>query len=203
MKKYIAFLLVCVLALAGCANTGGETNGDTATKNYFEATILKISDTYVLVEPAEGTPESKSADQIMVSTRDIEQAQSLEYLAGAEVGDSVGIGYRGGIAESYPAQINAAYEIKLVTKAEALNDKAPMIRVDGELYYDTGKETTITARCGVMDGEITSTVGRTQTPAEDNQSNFGTGYGYQFVPDDQIEVYINNKWIIFERRPAI
>ena len=33
-----------------------------------------------------------------------------------------------------------------------------MVMVDGKLYYETGKESTISGRCGVMDGEITSTV---------------------------------------------
>jgi len=30
------------------------------------------------------------------------------------------------------------------------------------------------ARCGTMDGEITSTVDGTEIPTEDNQSNFGS-----------------------------
>ncbi len=38
-------------------------------------------------------------------------------------------------------------------------DLIPMVMVDGELYYDTGRESSIKdRRCGTMDGEITSTV---------------------------------------------
>ena len=33
--------------------------------------------------------------------------------------------------------------------------------------------------------------------AENGQSNFGTGYGYQRI-DDHIEVLIDNQWIVFE-----
>ena len=33
--------------------------------------------------------------------------------------------------------------------------KRQMVMVDVKLYYDTGKESTISGRCGVMDGEIT------------------------------------------------
>ena len=33
-----------------------------------------------------------------------------------------------------------------------------MFNVDGELYYDTGIESQITARCGTMDGEIKKAV---------------------------------------------
>lgn len=39
-----------------------------------------------------------------------------------------------------------------------------MVMVDGKLYYDTGKESTISGRCGVMDGEITSSVDGFEIP---------------------------------------
>ena len=74
------------------------------------------------------------------------------------------------------------------------------VRVNGKLCYDTGRESTISARCGNMDGEITSTVDETEIPTEDNQSNFGSGFGYQYGPDDTIEIYINEKWLVFKYR---
>lgn len=79
-------------------------------------------------------------------------------------------------------------------------DLIPMVMVKNEVYYDTGKESGIGARCGVMDGEITSMVDRTEIPAENGQSNFGTGYGYQFMAENQIEILMNNKWFVFEKR---
>ena len=39
-----------------------------------------------------------------------------------------------------------------------------MVRIDGKLYYDTGRESIMDARCGTMDGEITSTVDGTEIP---------------------------------------
>jgi len=33
-------------------------------------------------------------------------------------------------------------------------DRRPMVMVNGEIYLDTGKESDINGRCGVMDGEI-------------------------------------------------
>ena len=65
-----------------------------------------------------------------------------------------------------------------------LNDRIPMVMADGAMYYDTGRESTVTGRCGVMDGEITSAVERTEVPSENNQSNFGAGYGYQWGPEE-------------------
>ena len=74
----------------------------------------------------------------------------------------------------------------------------PMVMVNGVLYYSTGEESTIDGRCGVMDGEITSTVGKEGTPNVNNQSNFGFGYGYQFVNGYTIEVYVDEQWIVFK-----
>ena len=85
-------------------------------------------------------------------------------------------------------------------EANTMWDRIPMVRVNGKLYYDTGKESTISGRCGNMDGEITSTVDGTEIPMEDNQSNFGSGFGYQYGADDTIEIYMNNKWFVFEYR---
>jgi len=84
--------------------------------------------------------------------------------------------------------------------ADAMYDRIPMVRVNGKLYYDTGRESIMDARCGTMDGEITSTVDGTEIPTEDDQSNFGSGFGYQYGADDTIEVYMNEKWFVFEYR---
>ena len=82
-----------------------------------------------------------------------------------------------------------------------LNDRIPMVMADGAMYYDTGRESTVTGRCGVMDGEITSAVERTEVPSENNQSNFGTGYGYQWGPEEgTLEVCMDGKWLVFERQ---
>lgn len=85
-------------------------------------------------------------------------------------------------------------------EAGAMWDRIPMVRVNGKLYYDTGRESTVSGRCGNMDGEITTTVDGTEIPMEDNQSNFGSGFGYQYRADDTIEIYMNEKWFVFEYR---
>ena len=74
----------------------------------------------------------------------------------------------------------------------------PMVMVDGTLYLDTGHKSTIEARCGVMDGEITSQVHGSQRPTIDDQSNFGSGYGYQYgATEGTIEIYLDGEWRIF------
>ena len=64
----------------------------------------------------------------------------------------------------------------------------PMVFVNGALYYSTGRESDIAARCGVMDGEIDKSVDSGTVPTEEGQSNFGTGYGWQLVSDTEIDV---------------
>lgn len=78
-------------------------------------------------------------------------------------------------------------------------DLPPLVMVDGQLYQDTGRESTLTGRCGVLDGEISSAVSSQEVPSENGQSNFGTGFGYQIGPEPgTIEVYCNGKWMVFE-----
>ena len=82
-------------------------------------------------------------------------------------------------------------------------DRIPMVMVDGVLYLDTGHNSTGIRQCGTSDGEITSAVDSSQQPAENDQSNFGTGYGYQYgAAEGTIELYINEKWRIFATEEA-
>ena len=77
-------------------------------------------------------------------------------------------------------------------------DLVPMVMINGELYLDTGYINTDIRKCGTPDGEITSAVDGSKKPTIDNQSNFGTGYGYQYgVTEGTIEIYMNDKWCIF------
>ncbi|EHQ89045.1 immunoglobulin-like domain-containing protein [Desulfosporosinus youngiae] len=85
-----------------------------------------------------------------------------------------------------------------VDERTELADLVPMVMIKGKLYLDTGKESDIKARCGVMDGKVTSTVEPFEKPTQDNQSNFGSEYGYQFVDERSIDIYMNEKWIRFE-----
>lgn len=79
-------------------------------------------------------------------------------------------------------------------------DKIPMAMVDGDLYYDTGKESTVAEGSETADGRITSTVDSSETPTENDQSNFGESFAYRRMADGTLEIFINEKWIVFERR---
>lgn len=81
---------------------------------------------------------------------------------------------------------------------EGLDAIVPTLMVDGELYYLAG-ESFFGARCGVMDGEITSTVESWEIPTKDNQSNFGE-YGYQYGNKGFIEVLQDGTWYSYGTR---
>ena len=162
-----------------------ESTPDSIT---FQAEVLEIHDGYFLVKP-----ESSWAinDQIEVPMENMNP--SLE----PQVGDIIEITYDGKILETYPARLNKVNRLKVVKEAEKY-DLIPMVMVDGKLYLDTGIKSSIEARCGVMDGEITSSVDGTKKPTQDGESNFGTGYGYQYGSQEgTIEIYMNEKWLIF------
>ncbi len=87
------------------------------------------------------------------------------------------------------------------SKHDTIEPTIAMIMVNGTLYYDTGKESSITARCGVMDGQIISTVSEDETPTQDGQSNFGyVGCNYQYGLSGTIEVYMDDTWRVFEQK---
>ena len=148
------------------------------------------------MKPVEGSWELNSADRIVVPISNAHPSPE------PEIGNVIEIEYSGEILESYPAQIADVYGIKLIREAETW-DLIPMVMVNGTLYLDTGHESTIEARCGVMDGEITSQVDGSKQPTVDDQSNFGTGYGYQYgATEGTIELFMNGKWWIFATEEA-
>ena len=81
-----------------------------------------------------------------------------------------------------------------IVKAESSEQ---LLMVNGQLYYNTKKTDNESLRCGMMDGEIDSMVGRTEIPKKDNPSNFATGISYQ-IGDQEIELAMDGSWVIFK-----
>lgn len=70
-----------------------------------------------------------------------------------------------------------------------------LIMVHGILYYDSAELSAEGAQ-GEYDGIIDSKC-EGDIPTEDNQSNFGTGYGYK-VHQEKIDVLIDGDWHVFK-----
>lgn len=98
------------------------------------------------------------------------------------------------LAEKADASGEAATLPDLTESRQVANP--PCVMVDGVVYKDTGFVRSM-AGCGTMDGEITSSVEATQYPAENNQSNFGTGMRYQRSTEGQLIVYVDDTPRIF------
>lgn len=83
-------------------------------------------------------------------------------------------------------------------------DLPPMVMVNDILYQFSGSLSDDALRCGMMDGQITSEVDGSEIPFENNQSNFGTGYGYQYAAENGLEIYMpygnpdEMHWLQFE-----
>ncbi len=198
MRKFILFLLLlaCSSGLTGCL---GKSN---------KADILNITEISGLITE-KGYTEEEFQDNLLGRTRD-DIIIAWGDPDGSLFGSFGDVWY---LSDESNKQIVVYYDEDRVTERILLEeqlteqpgtnkmwDRIPMVRVSGKLYYDTGRESTISGRCGNMDGEITSTVDGTEVPIEDDQSNFGSGFGYQYGADDTIEIYMNEKWFVFEYR---
>lgn len=73
-----------------------------------------------------------------------------------------------------------------------------LARIDGNLYYDTGEESKITARCGTLDGNLAKSVSEDEVPKSDGSCNFKCG-GYQWSENDTVEVSLDGKWQVFKK----
>ena len=104
MKKYLILLLAvfCLVSLLACGKPGKE---DVHT---FRATVLEVHQTYLLVEPADGSPERNSADQITLSL------QGKTSWPTPQEGDTVDVFYNGELLETYPAHIGKLYRVEIV-----------------------------------------------------------------------------------------
>ena len=123
MKKILSMILAAVLCMSMAACAPKEVK---PTQETFIAKILQISGNAVVVEPVEGEPERRSADQISFNKADLEQIGEL-------VGSMVEITYDGQILESFPAQINA-------TKWELVRDLRHMEYTEKWLDKETAQK---------------------------------------------------------------
>lgn len=108
----LSVLAVLILA-AGC----GRAAGSTGDERSFQAKILEIHDSSVLVEALEGEEVRNSSDQFSFGTADLEDI-------GAGAGDVVKITFTGDIMESSPAQIRVV-SWSLTEKASPGTDGEP------------------------------------------------------------------------------
>ena len=88
---------------------------------------------------------------------------------------------------------------KVNNEDQFVADVERCVMVDGVLYYDTYKKSSVDNLKDTPDGKIESECPAGYIPCGNNQGNFGKGYGYQYgLIDGTIDVCINNNdWHVF------
>lgn len=199
MKKTLLMVssLLCILCLAGC-NTK-SMNYIIENKPSVTGIVKEVHESHIIMysETAEGYPNGSTWSISL----DVENTDSYTDIV---VGDKIVVYHDGNIMETNPLQVGKVYAITLNTPADRAEkwDLIPMVMVNGELYLDTGIESSVEVRCGMIDGEITSTVDGSKKPTQNDQSNFGIGFGYQYGTESTIEIFMNEKWWIFATEEA-
>ena len=158
-----------------------------------------LGDTEVVLLPSEMENEQEQ----LVAPEYMTPGMPVKMEAEKDVWYRIGINVSNPGKEDKKVYVKAeGVQIRIASAAEenVKYDIIPMIMVNDKYYYDTGRVSSRTERSREMDGEIISSVDGSEKPVENNQSNFGAGYGYQFGENDTIEVHMNGKWEIFEYR---
>ena len=124
-----------------------------------------------------------------------------EQAEAAAAPDEAMVGSANPFAEDNGAPVEGSADgtYKAQDSAESSIALAPThaVMLEGVVYYDTCAISD-TDPSAVPDGTITSTVDDQSFPAEDGQSNFGTGYAYRCgSADGTVEVLIDGVWWIF------
>ena len=110
-KALIVCLVLMAVILAGCADRRSDDG------HSFTATVLEIDEASLLVQPDEGADELRSADKIYVYTGDADLVNARDgkiTMDDIKVGARVEIFYDGAIAESYPAQLQGCFKVRLL-----------------------------------------------------------------------------------------
>lgn len=203
-RSYVVILIMMFMLLSGCVKNGENMADETGGEYSLTGVVLDISEQSVHMSVLDNEHVLASGDEITFPITD-SLRETYDFMP--QTGDTIAVTIKDQIAESFPLQVEAIswnpvmseennseaeVETEIETEAETADDPA-MIMVNGTLYYDSGEISSV-LRCGMMDGEITDSVDT--IPEKDNQSNFGTGYGYQYM-DGQIDVCMEDEWHIF------
>lgn len=81
---------------------------------------------------------------------------------------------------------------------ETVKKPLRMIRVDGKLYYDSGRISEMVPRCGTLDGVLKEACAEYEIPRNDNECNFAGAEGYQNATGITKEIEIDGEWVIFK-----
>jgi len=142
MKKKIWIPIVIVVLLA--ILVGLWYYEEDKVEHSFVATVLEISGSSVIVQPVADSAMLMSTDQVSFGTSDLEKIE-------VEVGSVVKVTYKGGVMESYPAQVHATSwklsdDLRHMEYTEQWIDKTTAEKYDHNIF-DHIKITKIYSNC--------------------------------------------------------
>ena len=206
-KKILIVIGIAIIAIVGILFlTTGKTRTDVYLKDYEvsedgKTMTLKVgvSDSTGYVRKIKRTSGSMNYYFTFYSTFGINSKLGAK--------DTFEIAFDSNVDEIYFYTGDKGYK-KVLEKDEVTGEwklypqitseeQTKMIQVNGKLYINNGEESTVTARCGNMDGQITTNVEQDEIPTIDNQSNFTGYYEYQYGAENTIEVKVDDKWFVF------
>lgn len=148
-----------------------------------------------------GWHAGSSKGDLMESSAAMAEERSAEQPEAAAAPNEAMVGSATPFAEDSGAPVEGSADdtYKAPDSAESSIAIAPAhaVMLAGVVYYDTCAISD-TDPSAAPDGTITSAVDDQSFPAEDGQSNFGTGYAYRYgSADGTVEVLIDGVWWIF------
>lgn len=117
-------LLMCIFSGCGAEQSADQPEevqpSEKPQMQTFDAMVLQVNETSLLVEPGSDFPIYQSSDRILADLSSLDEKVVSEFLGSIGVNDLVRISYDGTVAESYPAQISATQALLLLDASEPL-----------------------------------------------------------------------------------
>lgn len=206
MKKIKTLVLFATLGicLSACGKSATDTllNYNTSENRGIQTLQLndKIFVPFTVVTPADcgnqiGFVGNDSKDKIYGYKNLSSDEWIIEYYESGEM--DVPMLYREQNVDDIPDGISSDYEWNNTISNDSCNSEYPMLVMVNDVVYKNTGYICSAISCGTMDGTIDKTLDSKDTPTENNQSNFGTGYNYQYSTEGQIVVDIDGEKYIF------
>ena len=223
-----ALLVIVALGLIGCNNTKNSPSEDVTATNLDDTHKVFSFDSAVKlvitgVDGKESVIDSIEVLNALSKVFSYITFETYELIENTEFANSEGIGlawydnkgdlldsfvlidgrailYNGWVWKVDRNSPNVDMDVlnNLSVDKETTKDLIPMVMVDRQIYMNTGMVSTRERTKVQPDASITSSVNVDKIPTENNQSNFGTGYGYQWTDTTGvIDVEIGGEWYIF------
>ncbi len=174
----------------------------------FYGTVTERGEGYLLVAPDDGRVRLTAGPDGAFDEAELFRVNVGEAfdISDYRPGDRVAVTYSGERTQAQPPEIRATDIFPLDEAIAEGTDGDPAgygparcVRVDGRLYYDTGKAPDPGPTCGTMDGYLTE-IPSNEVPDEDGEANFPLAeeQGWQLWSGNTVITQVDGEWHVFE-----